>query len=115
MEDKFEIIKMVLEHIIRLHKAGIVADIHKIIEEEREFRDSLEGGDVEKATLEAADWKIARLSYEISNLFGWYQNYTAAIAKNQRRLDWMEAHPDPTKTPVELWKMAKVALGEVEA
>ena len=34
--------------------------------------------------------------------------------KNERRLDWMKANPDPTKTPVELWEAAKVALGEVE-
>ena len=100
----------VLRHIADLHEAGIVADQAKVDEEWAELMNS--SGD----PVEAADYRIAYIS---SDILEWvneegYYDFPSAIAKNQRRLDWMRNNPDPTKTPVELWKAAKVALKEVE-
>ena len=99
----------ILRHIADLHEAGIVADQAKIDEEFEEWKKS------SCNHVEHADCLIAYISFRV---FDWansnISDFPAAIAKNQRRLDWMRNNPDPTKTPVELWEAAKVALGEVK-
>ena len=98
----------ILRHIADLHEAGIMSDQAKVDEEEYEYCCS--GSAIEKA-----DLSIAVMSYFISDYCSFDNgDMTAAIAKNQRHLDWMEANPDPTKTPLELWEEAKVALVEVD-
>ena len=99
----------ILRHIADLHEAGIVADDATVDEEWAEWKKS------SCDPVEHADFLIAYISFRV---FDWansnFNDFPAAIAKNQRRLDWMEANPDPTKTPIELWGDAKVALGDVD-
>lgn len=99
----------ILRHIADLHEAGIMADQATVDEAMAAFRKSSFN------PVESADYRFAYIS---SDILEWvtegYYDFSAAIAKNQRRLDWMEANPDPTKTPVELWEDAKVKLGEVK-
>lgn len=98
----------ILRHIADLHEAGIVADDAKTNEEWEEWHKSRE-------PVEGADFYIACTSCDAFDMASRDDiDFPAAIAKNQRRLDWMRNNPDPTKTPVELWEAAKVALGEAK-
>ena len=99
----------ILRHIADLHEAGIMADQATVDEEWAELMKS--SGD----PVEAADFLIAYMSSDALELASeGYYDFPSAIAKNQRRLNWMRDNPDPTKTPVELWEDAKVALGEAK-
>lgn len=98
----------ILRHIADLHEAGIIADDAKVMEEFEEWIKS-------KDSVEAADYFIACISSATREPWMYdAADFPAAISKNQRRLDWMRQHPDPTKTPLEMWEAAKVALKEVD-
>ena len=97
----------VLRHIADLHEAGIVDDEDTIDQIYEQWENSY-------TPIVGAEFYIASTSLEVFDKAQSDLDFDAAIAKNQRRLDWMKANPDPTKTPVELWNAAKIALKEVE-
>lgn len=98
----------VLRHIADLHEAGIIADRAKVQEELKVWTQT-------RNNIALTDYFIAEMSETIFTFSKkHYLDFPAAIAKNNRRLDWMRDNPDPTKTPVELWEAAKIALKEVE-
>ena len=93
----------ILRHIADLHEAGVIADGAKIKEEWDEWQKSRE-------PIEGADFCIACTSRYVFDMASRDDiDLPAAIAKNERRLAWMDEHPDPTKTPLELWEEAKRA------
>ena len=99
----------ILRHIADLHEAGIIADDAKTTEEWGEWQKSRE-------PIEGADFCIACTSYNAFDMANRNDiDFPAAIAKNERRLAWMRQHPDPTKTPLELWEEAKRAEEESNA
>ena len=100
----------ILRHIADLHEAGIIADDAKVAEEYQEWAES-------NNPVEAADYFIACISSDVSEpwRYGAADYFIAAIAKNERRLAWMRQHPDPTKTPLELWEEAKRAEKDGES
>ena len=99
----------ILRHIADLHEAGIMVDQANVNAALAEFVKS------SCDPVEAADYRFAYIS---SDVLEWvhegYYDFPAAIAKNQRRLDWLRNNPDPTKTPVELWEAAKRAVTDEE-
>lgn len=93
----------ILRHIADLHEAGIIADYAKANEGWEEWHKSRE-------PIEGADFYIACTSCDAFDMASRDDiDFPTAIAKNERRLAWMRQHPDPTKTPLELWKDAKRA------
>lgn len=99
----------ILRHIADLHEAGIVADNDETDQIYEQWKNSY-------TPVVGAEFYIASTSEEVFDKVSqsdldWY----SAIAKNQRRLDWIRENPDPTKTPVELWEDAKRAEEENNA
>lgn len=118
MISDIELIKMILEHIVRLHEAGIVATANKVAEEKFEFEQKLIEKNYDEAEIELADYKIANVSFHISKFLESFlisPNFFGAMEKNNKRLDWMKENPDPTKTPVGLWEEAKRAEKDGES
>ena len=98
----------ILRHIADLHEAGVVADKDETYQIYKQW-------DNHYTLIVGAEFYIASTSEEVFDKVSQSDlDWNAAIAKNQRRLDWMRDNPDPTKTPVELWEAAKIALKEVE-
>lgn len=108
METKNITSAKILRHIADLHEAGIVADNDETDQIYEQWKNSY-------TPVVGAEFYIASTSEEVFDKVSQSDlDFDAAIAKNQRRLDWMKENPDPTKTPIELWKAAKIALKEVD-
>ena len=102
-ENKQPMSAKILRHIADLHDAGIVADNDETDQIYEQWKNSY-------TPIVGAEFYIASTSLEVFDKVNQSDlDFDAAIAAGQRRLAWMDAHPDPTKTPLELWEDAKRA------